>query len=184
MENKFNARILKEIKKGQTSDLFQFFWDTEGIFDEKNICFIKWTVQEGTYKGQTHVLRVAFTYGSNELKMFPQNPPNVTFITPIFHTNISMGGAICLDVLRDDPQSKQSWSALYGIEIIFNSIIALLENHNPKSPFNHDASDMYQKKDSQFFTSYCNAFYASKLKTSGYQVAKKIIDYDFQKNKK
>jgi ubiquitin-protein ligase len=166
MSTNFKARILKEIKLCSQSKLFKFLCDIEGNFGEKNNCYIKWEVQEGTYKGQIHILKVAFIYGTNEVYEFPKKPPNVRFITPIYHTNISQGGDICLDVLRDDPSDPQSWSPMYTMENIFNSIVLLLECHNPKSPFNMKACKDYQNLAPQEFAKKCQTYYNSMFKNT------------------
>jgi ubiquitin-protein ligase len=141
----FNPRILKEIKLACLNKEFDFFMD-EGKYVqlEPNNCYLRWNVKHGIYAGQTHILRIKFIYGSNELKVYPKSPPNVVFLTPIWHTNINKnGGSICVDVLRDDPNDKQAWSPIYGIESIFQSILVLLNEHNTSSPYNSEASKEY-----------------------------------------
>jgi len=140
MSFKLSARIQKEIRVGILSDEFEFMFDAEGIYGDANTAYLRFTIKSGTYEGQTHILRMKFIYGSNQPYVFPGDPPNVTFETPIFHTNIATGGSICLDVIQ-----KDKWSPMYGIETIFHSIIALLDSPNTSSPFNSDASLKYTR---------------------------------------
>jgi ubiquitin-protein ligase len=86
----------------------------------------------GHYARQKHVLEFKTIYGQGQLYYFPFQPPNVKFLTEIYHTNISLTGSICLDILKDANQ----WSAQYTIETVMNSIIALLDDPNTSSPFN------------------------------------------------
>jgi ubiquitin-protein ligase len=126
--------------------------------------YLQFTVKSGVYKDQIHILEMKFRW-SHDKQMYPINPPLVTFKTPIWHCNISRGGAICLDILRDQPNDPSSqWSRLYGIDAIFTSIILLLESPNTKSPLNCDAAhdllelsqDKYAKKCSEFYgTGHC-----------------------------
>lgn len=140
---KFNARTLKEIaaaKKIAENGKFQFILDDKGELGDINCCYLKWKVQDGIYKDQEHILRFKFVYGQKpDIYEYPRNAPNVTFLTPILHTNISTQGSICLDVIKSD-----NWSPMYGIETILNSIIALLDEPNTKSPFNSSAATAYR----------------------------------------
>jgi ubiquitin-protein ligase len=135
-----SARILKEISFGVLSQEFDFIFDSDGIYGEPGSAYLRFSINNGPYNGQVHVLRIKFIYGSNQPYQFPKDPPNVTFETPIFHPNISTGGSICLDVIK-----PEKWSPLYGIETIFNSIVALLGDPNVSSPFNGEAAREYLK---------------------------------------
>ena len=122
-------RIEREIEKGMKSQQFEFLDDTDGIFGDKGNCYIRFWLKDGRYAGQIQILQVKFNYGTNEKKIFPKNPPNVTFVTPCYHANIYKGGAICLDILRDD-----KWSPMQDIDSVMSSLHLLLVEPNPSSP--------------------------------------------------
>lgn len=169
-----NARIKKEIENGYKSKEFKFFFDVEGLLGDPNLAYIKFLVKTGLYQGQTHILRIKFIYNDNQPYIFPKDPPNIIFLTPIYHTNISESGGICLDVIKSD-----KWSPLYGLETIFISIIALLEDPNTSSPYNSEASRQYVicQKEKTLETNYkkiCDNYYYSKLLYNEH--VKKIIN--------
>lgn len=144
-------RALKEISDSYKSPDFEFFHDAEGKYnsEEPNNSYIRWTVREGLYKDQQHLLRIKWTYGSNEKKTFPVQPPNVVFMTPMWHTNVSQssngGGGICVDILREDSSNPNAWSPMYSLSAIFTSILVLLIDHNCNSAYNGAASNDYSE---------------------------------------
>lgn len=175
--NGLNKRILKEIEIGYQSSNFDFFFDSDGKYGEPNACYVRFMIKTGIYLGQTHILKIKFIYGYNQPYVYPKDAPNVLFLTPIFHTNIAVGGAICLDVL------KSEWSPMYGIEAIFNSILALLEDPNTKSPFNSDAAKLYNEheKTPSIYKKICQEYYLKQMETNEH--ANKLIhSNDFRKN--
>jgi ubiquitin-protein ligase len=160
-----SAKAMKEIREAVKSTQFDFFMD-DGKYNESepNNCYLRWTIESGLYKGQTHILCIRWNYGSNEPKNYPRNPPNVTFITPMWHTNVNCsGGSICVDILREDPTNAQAWSPIYGLDAIFNSIILLLEEHNTSSAYNGLASIDYKQaineNNLQSFITKANVYY-------------------------
>lgn len=159
-----SKRILKEIEKGYKSNEFDFFFDSDGKYGEPNACYLKFLVKTGTYTGQTHILKIKFIYGQNQPYTFPKDPPNVIFLTPIFHTNIAIGGSICLDVIKSD-----KWSPMYDIETIFNSILALLEDPNTSSPYNGAASRTYTENikngTPELYKKICSEYYLKGIKS-------------------
>lgn len=121
-----NRRILKEIADAKKTDLYEFITDEQ----EGNVNYrIKFTIKEGLYKGQTHLIDIKFNYSN---KSYPEYPPLLTFITKILHANISSKGIICMDTLKD------RWSPMMNIDAIFNMILCLLDDPNPSSPMNSD----------------------------------------------
>ena len=55
----------------------------------------------------------------------------------MFHPNIYMDGAICLDILA------HQWSPVYDVSSILTSIQSLLCDPNPNSPANGEAAKMF-----------------------------------------
>jgi ubiquitin-conjugating enzyme E2 T len=63
---------------------------------------------EGTpYEGG--VFTVSIVIGER----YPHEPPNVRFVTPVYHPNIDSEGRICLNLLKMPP--KGVWSPAYDI---------------------------------------------------------------------
>ncbi|OUZ99938.1 Ubiquitin-conjugating enzyme [Macleaya cordata] len=73
---------------------------------------------------------------------YPFQPPNVTFLTPIYHPNIDNGGRICLDILNLPP--KGAWQPSLNISTVLTSIGLLLSEPNPDDGLMCEASREYK----------------------------------------
>jgi len=101
----------------------------------------------GLYKGQKFILEFKTSYGStSNMYKFPISPPNVKFITPILHTNVSSSGSICLDIFS----SNTAWSPSYTFISVITSILLLLETPNNTSPFNTEANSLHNSCNEEF----------------------------------
>ncbi|MCA9749081.1 MAG: ubiquitin-conjugating enzyme E2 [Romboutsia sp.] len=69
---------------------------------------------------------------------YPNHPPEVTFISRMFHPNIYQNGDLCLDIL------KNRWTPSYDVLGILLSIQSLLNDPNVKSPANVEAANLYE----------------------------------------
>ena len=74
---------------------------------------------------------------------YPFEPPQVKFITKIYHPNIDLAGRICLDVLKSPPQG--SWKPSQNLSTILTSIQLLLSEPNPDDGLMADISQEYKQ---------------------------------------
>mmetsp|Transcript_104628 Transcript_104628/g.337351 ORF Transcript_104628/g.337351 Transcript_104628/m.337351 type:complete len:176 (+) Transcript_104628:58-585(+) len=69
---------------------------------------------------------------------YPLSPPQMKFLTRIWHPNVSTDGTICLDTLR------LQWSPRLTLEKTLLSVLALLSDPNPDHGLNSDALALYR----------------------------------------
>lgn len=95
----------------------------------------------GTIKGPPDTPYEGGTYRL-EIKIpdtYPFSPPQVRFITKIWHPNISsVTGAICLDILKDQ------WAAAMSLRTVLLSLQALLAAPEPNDPQDAVVARQYQ----------------------------------------
>ena len=118
--------------------------DVKGLYaapDEKNI--FKWNCvilgpadtiwADGTFK-----LELEFDDG------YPSTPPKGRFNPSIYHPNVYKDGRLCLDIL-----TPKEWDRNNKMSSILLSIQSLLDDPNPDSPANHEATEAFKayKKD-------------------------------------
>lgn len=68
---------------------------------------------------------------------YPTKPPDVRFLSKVFHPNVYVDGKICLDILQNQ------WSAMYDVAAVLTSIQSLLNDPNPNSPANPEAARIF-----------------------------------------
>lgn len=128
-----NKKIPKEINNGLKSTQYKFYYDEDGKYGDPQICYLMFTPEDGPYKNQKHILSVQWRYGSNEKCEYPDDPPNIKFITPVMHSNIGVEGSICLDILKKgNPDHGCAYSPAYGIDAFYESIRLLLNVPTPQ----------------------------------------------------
>lgn len=67
---------------------------------------------------------------------YPFEPPQIRFLTPIYHPNIDSAGRICLDILKLPP--KGAWRPSLSIATVLTSIQLLMSEPNPDDPLMAD----------------------------------------------
>lgn len=79
---------------------------------------------------------------------YPFVPPNVRFVTPIYHPNIDDSGRICLDTLKLPPQG--SWKPSLNLSSILMAIQLLMGEPNFNDPLMNEIAQEYQMNQLSF----------------------------------
>ena len=145
--NKFSKQILSK----QLQDLMRQtdLGFSVGLVDENDL--YKWTVcftgpEDTIYEGG--FFKAILTFPED----FPQNPPEMKFITEMFHPNIYKDGKVCISILHppgtdnlnEQEKAEERWRPVLGVEQILISVISMLNEPNCNSPANIDASVMFR----------------------------------------
>ncbi|XP_036031434.1 ubiquitin-conjugating enzyme E2 D4-like [Onychomys torridus] len=88
---------------------------------------------DSPYQGGVFFLTILFPTN------YPFKPPKISFITKIYHPNISKNGSICLDIL------DSQWSPALTISKVLLSICSLLCDPNPDDPLVPEIARVYRK---------------------------------------
>ncbi|XP_055937768.1 ubiquitin-conjugating enzyme E2 T-like isoform X1 [Argiope bruennichi] len=73
---------------------------------------------------------------------YPFIPPNVRFVTPIYHPNVDDSGRICLPTLKSAPQG--AWKPNMNLASILVDIQLLMAEPNFNDPLRSEISQEYQ----------------------------------------
>ena len=110
---------------------------TFGLFNEDD--FYRWRVtflgpKDSLYKGGMFWLELIFP------KDYPNNPPQINFLTPIFHPNVcpykNSLGLVCHNFIKN-------WNPSYTVGFILTKLYALFYQVNPESAFDKEIANEY-----------------------------------------
>ena len=151
------SNFSKELLKKQLKDLSKNpdLPFNVGLIDEND--FYKWSVlftgpEDTIYEGGFFKAILTF------LEDFPQNPPEMRFITEMFHPNIYKDGKVCIsilhspgvDVFNTQEKAEERWRPSLGVEQILISVISMLNDPNCDSPANVDAAVMFRNNRKEY----------------------------------
>jgi len=75
---------------------------------------------------------------------YPHKPPKVLCKNKIYHPNIDLEGAVCLNILRED------WKPVLDINAVIYGLIYLFYEPNPDDPLNRESADLFRNDKVQF----------------------------------
>lgn len=100
--------------------------------EDKEWILVLSNIQHTPYEDGKFDIKILFNDG------YPFKKPNITFLTKIYHPNISDTGGICLDMLSDE-----GWTPSYTIRTCLNAICWLLRNPDVQNPSIPEIADVY-----------------------------------------
>ena len=79
---------------------------------------------------------------------YPLKPPEMKFVTKMWHPNIHEDGKVCISILHpaehdqfnEQERLDEKWRPVLGVQEIILSVISMLNHPNTDSPANVDAS--------------------------------------------
>jgi len=152
MSNFSKALLKKQFKDINTaSDLGL----SVGLVDENN--FYKWSVvifgpSDTIYEGGFFKALLEFPDD------YPNSPPQMKFVTKMWHPNIYPDGRVCISILHppgvdkfnEQERAEERWRPSLGAEEILLSVISMLNDPNPDSPANIDAAVMFRNNPDEY----------------------------------
>jgi ubiquitin-conjugating enzyme E2 T len=130
------GRVKKELERLKKDPPYGVScWPKEGRIDCLEAKLVG--AKETAYEGGVFKLEIRLP------DRYPFEPPQVKFITQIYHPNIDSAGRICLDVLKSPPQG--SWKPSQNLSTILTSIQLLLSEPNPDDGLMADISQEYKQ---------------------------------------
>ena len=179
-QQKLNAmqQVRKEFQDIQNNPILNI-GATVGLPNPTNI--MEWDCsmtgpQDTPFAGGLFFLRIKFPDN------YPEKPPEVSFITPIYHLNVNhkvpqnIGGEslghVCISTLN-------WWNNTCNIRQVLTDIFALFYLSNPESPYGLDRADEFRKNE-KLYNAKCQ-FFTQKYASPDISNQKQIYtqDWDF-----
>ena len=148
-----------------------------GLFDEDNICKWKVTIigaKDSSYKGTLFYME--FTFQND----YPEKPPKIRFLTPIYHLNVNSRNAQELGLIQPILINKW-WNSSNNIMELASKIFTLFYFQYPEYAFEIERAKEYKENKSLFEekAKYFNQKYADINATKGKLLNYKIWDFSY-----
>ncbi|XP_068963795.1 ubiquitin/ISG15-conjugating enzyme E2 L6 [Petaurus breviceps papuanus] len=75
---------------------------------------------------------------------YPFSPPQLNFITKMYHPNVAENGEVCLPLLN------KNWTVRTKMHQVLQALISLVNTPNPDLPLQAKLADMYVQNPEQF----------------------------------
>jgi len=125
-----------------------------GLINDEDI--FKWEVviigpQDTLYESGCFKAHLTFP------KEYPLRPPQMKFVTEIWHPNIEKNGDVCISILHEPGDDKwgyekaeERWLPVHTVETILLSVISMLADPNDESAANVDAAKEWREDYAEF----------------------------------
>ena len=89
---------------------------------------------------------------------FPNSPPEMRFLSDMWHPNVYPDGKVCISILHPpgvdrfnlQETADERWRPILGVEQVLVSVLSLLNEPNQDSPANVDAAKMMREDNKEF----------------------------------
>lgn len=89
---------------------------------------------------------------------YPNNPPKMKFICPMYHPNIRETGEVCISILHTPGEDifeyedkSERWLPIHTVESILLSVISMLSDPNCESPENVEAAKTFKNDQREYY---------------------------------
>ena len=140
---------------------------TIGLNDENNIFGWSATLQgpkDTGYKGGIFLLDINFP------ENYPESPPEILFVTPIYHLNINSSSQTGISVGKVYCNSLNNWKNYFTMRKIFPEIFVLLYKNNPDCGYDSEKNKefrcnrtLFEQKVKYFTKKYATPQYFGKI---------------------
>jgi ubiquitin-conjugating enzyme E2 D/E len=148
-----------------------------GLFDKDNICMWSVTILgacDSSYKGALFLME--FTFQND----YPEKPPKIRFLTPIYHLNVNSRNDQELGLIQPNLINKW-WNSSNNIMELASKIFTLFYFQYPEYAFEIERAKEYKENKSLFEekAKYFNQKYAELKATAGKFLDCKIWDFSY-----
>ena len=133
---------------------------TKKPYDEFSVSLMddnlyKWEImifgpQDTSYEGGLFKSEMTFP------KNYPNSPPELKFVSNIYHPNVYESGKVCISILHEGEDqwgyesSVERWKPIHGVASVIMSVISMLSDPNDESPANIDAAKIWREEYNTF----------------------------------